>query len=132
MSKRYLGILFVTTLFACSQSYQNVDISGTWLCKDKFHSAKYEVFLDEEQEYKGLVLSYNDGTSKYKYDSLNEFFIFEKLRSEKGHYAVDGISGATNKTNADLEIHPISDDSLEVKRLVGETQVREYWVRKKK
>lgn len=126
--QKWIFIFFLLATMSCSQ--QEEILLGKWVVHSRFYQASYQI-LEEEKEFKALVLYYNDGTSKYQYDGSNKHFLFTKLKKKKGQY-IDAISGATTKEGRGehLSIHPKNKDTLEVTTYIMDRPLKEIWTRK--
>lgn len=122
-------ITLMISFIVFSNPHFKSNIEGDWKVNSKFYSASY-LIKKENNNINALVLYYNDGTTKYKYDSKNKHYAFKDLRWEKDQY-VDGVSGATSGTEASrsIEIKKISMDTLQIKRFLVRKPIVEIWTR---
>lgn len=125
--KDWRFLLLSLLLLSCKQEHDA--LSGQWIVNSKYYSATYEIFK-ESDGFDGLVLYYNDGTTRYKHDGSQNYFIFRHLRSEGKKY-VDGVSGATSKQGMSkrIEINQIDEDTLEVTSYIVDQSLKEIWTR---
>lgn len=121
-------LILIISLCSCYRQYN--DIKGEWKVNSKFYHATYQI-IEEDDNLNGLVLYYNDGTTKYTYDGTKRRYVFTGLKKEKNQY-VDGISGATSKnsTPKSIEIKSKSEDTLEVTTYIMDKPLLEIWTRK--
>lgn len=126
---RWIFASFLIILIACQQRQD--PLIGKWKVNSKFYYATYQI-LEDGNQLKGLVISYNDGTSKYHYDKEKPYYIFTGLKKENAQYYVNGVSGATTKNSESksIEIKRINNDSLEVTTFVMSKPLTEIWTRK--
>lgn len=127
--KQWIFLLFPIIMVSCQR--QEDPLVGKWKVNSKFYSATYQI-SEAGNELNGLVLSYNDGTSKYKQGDEKQYFVFTGLKKESELQYVDGISGATSKKDApkSIEIKQINKDTLEVTTFIMNKPLTEIWTRK--
>lgn len=126
--KRQMLILCSIMMISCQ--YQQDSLIGKWKVNSKFLNATYQI-LEDGDELNGLVLFYDDGTTKYRHDGTKNHYVFKGLKKENEQY-VDGISGATTKENntpRSIEITKKHKDTLEVTTLVMNKPIVEFWTR---
>ena len=116
-------------IVSCAQD--NSDILGTWRLDSRSHKAVYEI-LEEGESLNGLVVYYNDGTTKYEQDSTQRRYAFKDMQKEESVY-VDGISGATNLTekNSGIKISVLSTDTILLTNYVMNRNVHDTLTRVK-
>ncbi len=113
-------------LLACNQQD---NIIGEWKVNSKFYQATFEI-MEENDTWNGLVVYYNDGTTKYMHNDTKSRYAFTGLKKEKEVY-VDGITAATSKKGApkSVEIRKQGKDSLEVTTYIMNKPIVEVWTR---
>lgn len=122
-----ITILICITLLSCGS---NIDerIYGDWEVSNRFYQANYRVD-NVDDKIMGKVLSYNDGTMKYKWDDKNPKYIFQNLK-QKDTLLVDAISGATAKAeNRNIEIQILHEDTLSTTIFINNHPQLEIWTR---
>jgi len=127
--KKWILIFIPIIIYSCKQ--KNDNIVGDWIVQSRFYQATYQIIEDDNQ-WNALVLHYNDGTTRYKYDGIQKRFAFKGLTKSKTAY-VDGLSGATKSSGAKaktIEINKKSKDTLEVTTYSMNKPIVELWVRK--
>lgn len=127
--KRWIIILLTFFWIVCN--HQSDDMVGEWVVQSKHYSATYRI-LQEGKKLNGLVLYYNDGTTKYRHDGEKFYYIFTGLEKDDGIY-VDAVTGATSKndTPKTLEINKRNIDTLDVTTYIRNKPLREIWTRNK-
>ena len=123
-------IIIPIIIYSCKQTNDN--LVGDWIVQSKFYQASYQIIEDNGQ-WNALVLYYNDGTTRYRYDGIKKRFAFKGLTKGKTTY-VDGLSGATRSAEAQqktIEISKKSKDTLEVTTYSMNKPIVELWVRKR-
>ncbi len=130
MMFRMVVVLLSIFMFSCSSRQDS--IIGEWKVNSRFYQAVYQI-VEENDALSGVVLYYNDGTTKYKYDGLKRRYAFTGLKKDKDQY-VDGITGATTKMEApkSVEIKKRGRDTLEMTSYIMEKPLVEIWTRNKK
>ena len=127
--KKWIWILIPMVIYSCQQTNDN--IVGDWVVQSRFYQARYQIFEDAGQ-WNALVLHYDDGTTRYKYDGIEKRFAFTGLKKYKTVY-VDGLSGATKSAETQqktIEISKKSKDTIEVTTYSLNKPIVELWVRK--
>lgn len=127
---KVVKIILVLTIFAGCNRVDN-RIYGDWCVVDDYYTACYKI-EQENGEIVGRVLHYNDGTSKYVYDSLNPKYAFKNIKYA-GDKFVDGVTGATSskKANTTLSITITNQDTLKVSSYLKKNHTdTEIWIRK--
>jgi len=126
--KQWLILLFLLIAIACRQQID--PLVGIWKVNSSFYSATYQI-MKKRNQLNGLVLFYNDGTTRYKHDGTQQQYIFNGLKKKEDGQYVDGISGATTKndTPKNIEIKIINKDTLEVTTFVMNKPLVEFWTR---
>lgn len=125
----YIG-MFLLFSIACTQHTDPIE--GEWKVDSRFYSATCKI-TKENNQLNGLVLYYNDGTTKYKHDSSTNYYFFTGLKKQKNNHYIDGISGATSKNeiSKNIEIKHKSKDTLKVTTIVLNKPLVEIWTRNK-
>lgn len=127
--KRWIIILI--TIIGVSCHHHPDDLIGVWTVQSKFYSGTYQI-KEDGKKLSGVVLYYNDGTSKYTYNEEKPYYIFTGLKKDNGIY-IDAVTGATssNEKPQTLEIQKIHLDTLEVTTYIRNKPLKEIWIRKK-
>lgn len=126
---RLLIGLFIATLFiSCSQKEEG--LSGRWAVKTAYYTAQYEI-VETEDGYNCRVLSYDDGTHKYKQGDACPRYLFKNIALSSGTRQTDGNTGPTktHKKHQDFELNLLSKNSLEVTTLISGKKRVEIWKR---
>lgn len=126
--KQWIYFLLFTLLFSCEQ--ETTHLLGKWKTNSNYYSAVYQIEKIGD-DFQAQILSYNDGTTKYKFDGQNPKFLFTNLQENKNKYFVDGTSGATKTENIKpkYEIACIGNDSLKVTSFLLNKPLTEIWTR---
>lgn len=128
----YMKIItpILVMLFAFSCQNAGKDLHGEWRVNSKFYSSSCMIF-EEDHRLKGLILSYNDGTTRYQHDGSTTRYLFENLKKKDGVF-VDAISGATVKAGEQpaISIEQKSKDTLAVTTYIMNHPLTEMWTRK--
>ena len=122
------SLLFLVICLACQPKHDSIE--GNWQVESKFYKATCKI-VSTGQYYDGIVLSYDDGTSKYQYSSEQPQYFFRHL-AKKGSTYVDGMTGATRSQQSDNQwsIVLVSMDTLKVQTKISNRKSEELWVRK--
>lgn len=123
-------IVFLAFLsMSCSDS--GLDLLGDWSVDSKHYQSTCRI-QEEEGKLQGLILSYDDGTTRFHHKDGAQRYLFEDLKKKKDIY-VDGISGATIKkdTPPTLSIAQKSRDTLLVTTQILNRPSTEVWTRKR-
>jgi|GEM_PF-2358536 len=75
-------------LVACQQQGQLSQFEGDWKVLSNHHNAKYRVESDGKA-LNAFVLKYNDGTTRYTFDTKDTHFVFKRIST------IDATTGAT-------------------------------------
>ena len=128
---KYITALVLVSLAVGCCSTEDT-LSGVWTVNDPFFTATYLV-EKSGRAYNGIVLAYNDGTTRYQHQGKETHYVFTNVKAHEGQY-VDGISGATPKADhvARFSIQPIHPDTLAVTTYVIGRPLVETWARKTK
>lgn len=104
-------------------------VEGTWKVESRFYSATCEI-QKEDGYFDGIVLSYDDGTTSYRFSENDPRYFFKNLK-KKGEYYVDGVSGATKSgySSDQLKIELIATDTLKMISMVSNKPIEELWIR---
>lgn len=127
MRKVFL-ISIVIVVFSCVKK-ENPMI-GIWKVDSKFYKATCEI-LEENDTVKGVVLYYNDNTTKYKHEvGAPKSYFFNDIKEKNGTY-IDAISGATKieNNNKTATLHLLSKDTLEITTYIMNKPLKEIWTR---
>ena len=130
MKKCLLLVIIPLFFYTCSPTEDQ--LSGDWELISRFYQGIYQI-KKEDNKWNALVLYYNDGTTKYKYDGSKKHYAFKGLTNKDSSY-VDGISAATTSTYdkpKTIEINKRSEDTLEVTTYSMNKPIVELWVRKR-
>jgi len=129
--KLFYACIFLLLSTACNQHTDPIE--GEWKLNSRFYSATYKI-AKERNQLNGLVLYYNDGTTKYKHDGSSNYYFFTGLKKQANNHYIDGISGATSKNeiSENIEIKYKSTDTLEVTSQVLNKPLVEIWTRNKR
>ena len=103
---------------------------GIWKVDSKFYKATCEI-LEENDTVKGVVLYYNDNTTKYKHEvGAPKSYFFNDIKEKNGTY-IDAISGATKieNNNKTATLHLLSKDTLEITTYIMNKPLKEIWTR---
>lgn len=121
------SIIFIMIILNSCQSKTD-KILGEWKVISLNYKAKYS-FVKEDGETKARVMSYNDGTSRYKWDTNMKWYLSQNIEESDGHF-VDATSGATNTTE-NISFHLIKEDTMLVKFMSYNQIVQEVWIKEK-
>ena len=126
---KYNAFIFFIIILIVGCNSVDKELFGIWDVKNKFYSATYEI-LKEDKKIKAKVLYYNDGTTKIFSDKENVRYLFVDLEKKDSIY-VDGITGATGKTDSEksLSIKILDNDLLEVTQYHPNGTTTETWTR---
>lgn len=105
------------------------ELHGEWRVNSSFYQSTCRIFEDNNQ-LKGLILTYNDGTTRYQHDGSTLRYLFENLKEKDGLF-VDAISGATVKAGEQpaISIEQKSKDTLAVTSYVMNRPLTEIWTK---
>lgn len=126
-----LAILLLLFAVSCKDTIDPLE--GEWEVRSRFFKARYEI-LREDDQLKGLVLFYDDGTTKYRYDGTKRHYAYQNLVKKDSVY-VDAVSGATQvKEDHKMidHIKMIGNDTLEMVSYMMNKPIVDVWVRKQK
>ena len=129
--KIWLFISSLCFLFSCHEDHSS-DLLGEWKVPSPYYSAKYQI-LEDDDELHVLVLSYDDGTSRYSSNGKQKRYAYQSL-NKKAHKYVDAISGASTKASEQhtVELQPKGRDTLEITTFFMDRPLKEFWVRTSK
>ena len=119
-------LVFISLITSCNF---NSDINGTWMINNDYYKATYRIY-DEDNCKKALIVSYNDGTTKFSSKTKPNQYVFSNLKEQNGVY-IDAISGAT-KTTAPTHTNHIKikhKDTLEVTSYIMNKPLIEFWIK---
>ena len=124
-------IITLLLIISMSCNHQPDDMVGKWKTHSKHYTATFQIF-EEGKKLNGLVLYYNDGTSKYNYDKNKPYYLFKGLKKKDDVY-IDAMTGATTKSDTPktLEIKKRNIDTLDVTTYIRNKPLREVWTRNK-
>jgi hypothetical protein len=128
--KQWISFLVVSIFYSCTQ--EPIPLLGKWKTNSVHYSATYQIEQNEgENELQVLILSYNDGTTTYKYEGEKPQYLCTNLHKENNNLYVDGTSGATKKEGVKhkYEIALINADSLRVTSYLLKKPLTEIWIK---
>lgn len=126
-----LSLILLLLVTSCTDIKDPLE--GEWEVRSRFFKARYEIFREDDQ-LKGLVLFYDDGTTKYNYDGAKRYYVYQNLIKKDSIY-VDAVSGATQvKEDHKMidHIKLIGNDTLQMVTYMMNRPIIDVWVRKQK